>query len=250
MVFELYTLNQWLVLGLGSILIGMSKSGLKGTGLIAIPLYVLILGGKPSTGFILPMLIIADVFAVIYYKRHAEWKYILKILPWAFAGIIIGALTGQVLKSDRVFRIFIFGLVYSGIFLMIYRDYFAKSKKIPDHIAFSSSMGLLGGFATMIGNAAGPVLSLYLLSMRLPKNAFIGTGAWFFMIINLSKVPLHVFYWETINLQSVMINLSMAPLIFIGFFSGFRLIKLFPEKAYRIFVIVMTLMAGSLIIIK
>jgi uncharacterized membrane protein YfcA len=109
-------------------------------------------------------------------------------------------------------------------------------------------LGLLGGFATMIGNAAGPVMALYLLSMRLPKNQFIGTSAWFFLIVNLSKVPLHIALWKTITWPSFLFDLLMIPVIAVGAFLGIWLVRMLPEKAYRVFVIVSTLLAAVLLL--
>jgi uncharacterized membrane protein YfcA len=108
-------------------------------------------------------------------------------------------------------------------------------------------LGLLGGFATMIGNAAGPVMALYLLSMRLPKNSYIGTGAWFFAIVNISKVPFHIFSWKTINLQSFMLDVIMIPAIATGAILGIYLVRFFPEKAYRIFIILTTVLSAFLL---
>ena len=99
----------------------------------------------------------------------------------------------------------------------------------------------------MIGNAAGPVMALYLLSMRLPKNIYIGTGAWFFFIINLSKVPLHIWSWKTITAESFILDLFMIPAIATGAFFGIWLVKLLPEKAFRIIVIVTTLLSALLL---
>ena len=96
----------------------------------------------------------------------------------------------------------------------------------------------------MIGNAAGPVMSIYFLSMMLPKNKFIGTGAWFFLIINLFKIPFHVLVWETIDLKTFTLDLAMFPVIMLGAFLGFKLVKYIPEKPYRIFIIVTTALAA------
>ena len=96
----------------------------------------------------------------------------------------------------------------------------------------------------MIGNAAGPVMSIYFLSMMLPKNSFIGTGAWFFLIINLFKIPFHVMVWETIDMDTFVLDLAMLPVIMVGAFLGFRLVKYIPEKPYRIFIIVTTGLAA------
>ncbi len=231
---------EWMLVILCGMLIGMSKTGLSGAGLFVVPVFAGIFGGKPSVGLVLPMLIIADFFAVKYYNRHAEWKYVLKLLPWAFAGILIAFFVGKNI-DDRSFQILIAVVVLIGIALMVLQDIRRKRVSIPDYWWFAALLGMSGGFATMIGNAAGPVMSLYLLSMRLPKNIYIGTGAWFFFIVNLSKVPLHVFFWETITWKSLQFDILMAAPIVLGAISGFYLVRLIPEKAYRIFIILSTL---------
>jgi uncharacterized membrane protein YfcA len=221
-------------------LIGMSKTGLSGAGLFVVPVFANIFGGRPSAGLVLPMLIVADIFAVLYYHRHASWKYVFKLLPWAFAGVIIAMFVGKAI-NDEQFRKLIAVIVIVGILLMIYQDIRRKQANIPDYPWFAAILGTGGGFSTMIGNAAGPIMSLYLLSMRLPKNIYIGTGAWFFFIINLSKVPFHVFIWKTITWQSLSFDFIMVIPIIAGAVSGFYLVKLIPEKAYRIFIIASTL---------
>jgi uncharacterized membrane protein YfcA len=243
-----FSLNplQWAIVLSCAILIGMSKTGLSGLGLMVVPILASVFGGRPSVGFLLPILIFADVFAVTWYNRHAEWKHILKLLPWAFIGILAGVWVGQKI-SDEVFNRLLAGVVIFGIALMIWQD-IRKRTEIPDYWWFSMILGLLGGFATMIGNAAGPVMALYLLSMRLPKNRFIGTAAWFFFIINLSKVPFHIIIWKTITWNSLLFDIIMIPAIAAGAFLGIWLVKLFPEKAYRIFVIVSTLAAALMLL--
>ena len=230
-----------------AILIGMAKTGLSGVGLMVVPILATVFGGRPSVGLLLPMLIFADVFAVTYYNRHADWKHVFRLLPWAFLGIIVATWTGKIMSED-LFNQVLAVLVIGGIALMIWQD-LKKNMSIPDYWWFGMVLGLVGGFATMMGNAAGPVMALYLLSMRLPKNSYIGTGAWFFFIVNLSKVPLHIVVWETINLETVLFDVMMIPAIALGAFLGIRLVKLFPERAYRIFIILSTLAAAIVLFI-
>jgi uncharacterized membrane protein YfcA len=92
----------------------------------------------------------------------------------------------------------------------------------------------------MIGNAAGPLMAIYLLSARLPKNIYIGTGARFFLIVNYTKVPLQLIFWKNINLHTLALNAMMIPVIAAGAFVGFKVVKVIPEKAYRIFILVST----------
>lgn len=233
----------WFLFLLCGILIGMAKTGLSGAGLMIVPIMATIFGGKLSVGIVLPMLIFADIFAVNYYHRHANWQYILLALPWAILGVLIATIFGNNI-DDSTFKTFIAIVILFGISLMILKDFFLKSKTISDKWWFAAVLGLIGGFTTMIGNAAGPVMSLYLLSMHLPKNIFIGTAAWFFLIINVIKVPFHIFVWETISVQTLMVDLVSIPAIFVGIILGIKLVKLFPENIFRYFIVFSTVLSA------
>lgn len=237
---------QWILLGLSGLLIGMAKTGLSGVGLMVVPILASAFGGKPSVGLLLPILIFADIIAVAWYNRHAQWKHIIRLLPWAAIGILVATIIGRSL-SDITFNRLLAAIVISGIGILIWRDLRSSKMRIPESRWFAASLGLLGGFATMIGNAAGPVMALYLLSMRLPKNSYIGTGAWFFFIVNLSKVPLHVWSWKTITTESFLLDVFMIPAIAAGAFLGIWVVRLLPEKVYRILIIVTTLLSAFLL---
>lgn len=213
---------------------------------MVVPILANAFGGRVSVGLLLPILIFADIFAVSWYNRHAQWKHILRLIPWALTGILVATLVGQKL-SDSSFNRLLAILVVSGIIILIWQDIRSGKIKIPESRWFAAPLGLLGGFATMIGNAAGPVMALYLLSMRLPKNAYIGTAAWFFFIVNLSKVPLHIWSWKTISVDSFLLDLMMIPAIAAGAFLGIWLVRLFPEKLYRYLVIGTTLLSALLL---
>ena len=235
--------DQWFWVILCALFVGMSKTGIAGLGMLIVPILAAIFGGKTSAGILLPMLSMADIFAVFYYHRHAEWKYILKLLPATVAGVLIGLFVGNVV-NDQQFKQIMALIILVGVVVMVWRERKANAQAIPHNWAFSSVVGLLGGFSTMIGNASGPLMSIYLLSMMLPKNSFIGTGAWFFLIINLFKIPFHILVWETIDLRSFTLDLAMFPVIMIGAFLGFKLVKYIPEKPYRLFIIVTTALAA------
>ena len=236
---------HWLGLGFCALCIGMAKTGVAGIYGVVVPIMALLFGGKASTGLVLPMLIMADVFAVAYYHRAARWTYILKLLPWTLAGILFGTWVGDQI-SDEIFKVLMGVIILGGIGIMVWLDW-KKITAVPDHPAFAVGVGLLAGFATMVGNNAGAVMTVYLLSMHLPKNNYIGTGAWFFMIINLSKVPFHVFAWETISLPSLWLDLMMLPAIALGAFLGVKIVRLLSETFYRKFIIVVTAVSALLL---
>jgi len=219
MVLTDFSILQWLLLAACAIFIGMSKVGVPGISMIVVPTLAFIFGGKASTGILLPMHMLADLFGVGYYHRHAEWKYLWKLFPFAFVGIGLALWVGEVV-NDEWFKNIIAILVFLCIGLMLWKDRKKEQQFFPDSLWFAASMGVLGGFATMIGNVAGPIFAIYLLAMHLPKNSFIGTGAWFFLIINASKFPLHIFVWKTISWETLTLDIVLLPAIALGAFLG------------------------------
>jgi uncharacterized protein len=239
--------GQWLIVLLTALFIGLAKTGLPGLATVMVPLMAHQFGGKFSTGMIVPMLLMADLFAVAFYRRHAEWKHLLKLLPWTFAGIIPGTITGNQI-DDETFKSVMGVIIIISVVIMIWRDY-RGVVSIPGYWWFAILMGLAAGFSTMVGNLAGAVTALYFLSMRMPKNAFIGTGAWFYLLVNLFKVPFHVFSWGTITPESFKLNLLMFPVIAIGALSGVVIVKYIPDAFYRKFVIAVTLLSAMFLFV-
>jgi len=230
---------EWALIGLSGLLIGMNKAGLMGTATAAIPIMAGIFGAQPSVGIILPMLITADVVAVAYYRRHADWGIVLRLLPWALVGVGVGVVVGDLIPASA-FRTLLAVVVLVGLALLAYKEILHRDVDIPERWWISAILGLLAGFATMVGNAAGPITTLYLLSMGLSKNQFIGTGAWFFFVVNVLKVPLHVIFWGTITVETLAVNLFAVPVIIVGGFLGLWLVRFIKERPYRVFILVIT----------
>lgn len=231
---------QMLLLALSAVIIGISKTGLQGLGTLAVPIMAIAFGAKPSTGLILPMLCIADLFGVIYYRRSVEWRYIFKLLPAAILGFFVALVVDKsVLPSN--FNLLMAGCIGSGLLVLL------LSKEKIEHIGskwwFAPLFGLAGGFTTMIGNAAGPIMMIYLLSMRLPKLSFVGTSAWFFLIVNYLKLPLQIFAWGNITGQTLMLDLFSLPFIAIGAVIGVYTTKLLSESRFRSAIIILTVLS-------
>lgn len=235
----------WMSIGifmLTGLLVGMSKTGVHGVGMIAVPLLATTFGGKESSGLMLPLLIMADVFGVSYYHRHAEWKYLIKLFPWAILGVLLGTWTGNYI-DDQLFRTIMGVIIFASLGIMVWLEK-ANKETIPDYWWFAMILGIAAGFTTMVGNLAGSTMALYLLSMRLPKNEFIGTAAWFFMAVNWFKVPFHVWSWHTITLNSVLLDLTVLPMIALGAYLGISVIKKVSDQNFRWFIMVMTAIAA------
>lgn len=231
-----------------ALLLGMAKTGVHGAGMLSVPLLAIAFGGKVSSGLMLPMLLIADIFGVWYYHRHASFNYLKVLFPWAAVGVIAGSLAGSYI-DDGVFKIIMAATIFISLIVMVWMELGGK-EKVPDNVYLGRGSGFLGGFTSMIGNLAGTVMAVYFLSMRLPKNIFIGTTAWFFLVVNWFKVPFHVWVWHTIQLDSWLFALALTPAIILGAFIGIYLVKKMSDRFYRWFIIGMTAVAALVMILK
>ncbi|MFZ9686689.1 MAG: sulfite exporter TauE/SafE family protein [Chitinophagaceae bacterium] len=247
-VISLYTQLDWLLVMLAAFLIGMGKAGLKGVDMLNVTLMAIVFGGKSSTGIVLPLLCVADIAAVAYYNRHAQWKHFWKLVPWMMIGILIGVFTGKDM-DEIIFKKVIAAIIFITIFIVLLMEY-RKSKEVPDRLLFIIPTGLAAGFTTMIGNLAGAFANLYFLAMRLSKNDFIGTGAWIFLFMNLFKLPFQVFYWKNINIQSLQVDMILLPALVIGFWSGLKIVDKIDDQQFRKLVMILTLIGSILMLFR
>ena len=247
-MIETLTNIQWFVISIAALSIGMSKTGVQGIMLMIVPLMAMAFGAKESTGVILPMLCVADIIAVAYYKRIADWKVVAKLLPTAILGFFLAIGVDNMIPNGQ-FRQLMGWTLMLALIVMIWSEIFGKENRWMKKWWYAAIFGLLGGFTTMIGNAAGPVLSVYLLSMTKEKMEYIGINAWFFLVVNLLKVPLQAFVWDNITWDSLQLNLVMLPVIGIGSLIGIRIVKLLPEKIFRRFIQIVTILSVILMII-
>lgn len=229
---------SFLIALLAAFILGVSKSGLKGMGIVVVTLMAFAFNAKASTGILLPLLISADVLAVIYYNRHAKWKYLWRFLPWMLFGVVVGAIVGKDLPED-VFKKGMAVIILISVVIMFGWERMDKNK-IPHTIWFAGSMGFTAGFTTMIGNLAGAFSNIFFLALRIPKNEFIGTAAWLYFIVNIFKLPFHVFSWETIDWTTLKTDFYLFPAVVAGFLIGIRIVAYFKEKQYRNFILIMT----------
>lgn len=239
---------EWFFAFLGAFLLGTSKAGLKGIGVVIVTIMAIVFGGKQSTGILIPMMIAADIFAVIYYHRHTQWKYLVKLLPSMVIGVLLGVWFGNDI-SDALFKQLMAILILGIVVFMIYMER-KKSNEIPKSRVFSNGMGLLAGFTSMIGNLAGSFSNIYFLAMRLPKNEFIGTAAWLFFVINVFKLPFHIFVWKTVSVESLKLNLILVPGVILGFFIGVKIVKLINNQVYRKFILIVTAIGAVIILFR
>lgn len=243
-----YSIGNWLLILIAAFIIGLSKAGLKGIDMMNVTIMAIVFGGKASTGVVLPLLCVADIMAVIFYNRHAQWPHFWKLIPWMILGILIGVFLGKDL-NEAIFRKLMAFIIILTVVIMIALE-FRKTTDVPSNKLFVSGMGITAGFTTMLGNLAGAFSNIYFLAMRMPKNDFIGTAAWVFLVINLFKLPFQVLYWQNITPVTLQTDLLLLPALFAGFWAGLKIVAKIKDDSYRKVVIVLTLLGAVVIFLK
>ena len=230
----------WVVVALCAVMVGISKTGLPGMGILFVPLMAMVIPAKQSTGMVLGILILADVFAVSYYRRAAMWRHIIRLIPATLVGIVAGYFVMKVI-SDAQLKPIIGVIVVAMLAVNWWRN--RGGEDIPTQWWFAEVMGFFAGLTTMMANAAGPVMIVYLLAMRLPKVEFVGTSAWFFFIVNWLKVPFSM-HLGLINVESIKLGFVMLPFIIIGAVLGIVALKKMPQKVFEITIRLLALVAA------
>ncbi len=238
-----FSISQWLLAVLGALCIGVSKSGFSGLGLVTVIVMAGLFPPRESTGVLLPLLIAGDIGAVLVFRKHAHWPQIWRMLPSTVAGIFAGyAVMDRI--PDAKFGPVIGWIVLAMILLQTSRRLRpALFDHVPHTRAFAWSMGGASGVATMLANAAGPVMALYFLSIRLPKLVFVGTGAWFFLLVNLFKVPFSA-HLGLIHGSSLLFNLALLPAVAAGILLGRWLIALVPQTTFELCLLILATLAS------
>ena len=226
------TFVQWMLVAMAALCIGLAKSGLAGMGMISVLLMAEVLPSRESTGTVLPLLICGDVLAVLVFQKHAHWQHIWKVMPPALVGIFIGYFLMKRIP-EHVFRPLIGWIIITLTLLQFWRKRNPEAlQHVPHTRGFAWLMGGASGITTMMANAAGPVMAVYLLAVSLPKLAFVGTAAWFFLIINLFKVPFSA-QLGLINESSLVLDAVLVPAVACGIGIGGYLVKILPQELFE-----------------
>lgn len=243
--------SAWVLYFLCAVLIGMSKTGIQNIGTIAVPLFALLFGAKESTGIVLILLAMADLIAIIYYRKKLIWKEVVKLLPMALLGLVVALLFGHYI-DDQTFKAVMALCILIGVGIMVWMEKSDEQRReqLTQHSWYAPFFGFLMGFSTMIGNAAGPALSIYLLSRRMDKFTFVATGAWFIMILNYTKIPLQVFVWDNLSWAGIVLNFMALPFILLGGYLGIRVIKVLPDKAFKNLIMALVVLSSIFMLIS
>jgi uncharacterized membrane protein YfcA len=234
---------QWILLALGAFLSGLSKTGIAGAAVLTVALFANTLPARESTGALLPLLVCGDLFGVAFFRKHASWPHLWRLCPWVALGV-----AGGYLALDRISNLQVQRLIGAILMAIVALSFWRQRRPEQANSLvlhtwwFAAITGLLAGFTTMVANAAGPVMVLYFLAIGLPKLVFVGTGAWFFMLVNLFKVPFSVHLGLITPHSLVLDALLLIPLI-PGALLGPIILKRINQRNFELMVLLLTAIA-------
>jgi uncharacterized protein len=245
------TATQWVLGASAALLVGISKTGVPGVGILVVSMLAAAFGGRHSIGVMLPMLIFADCFAVFWYHRHAQWDKLRGLFLWVIIGLIIGSGALWIIGENKSTKDILTPII--GVIVLLMLALHLLQGRLGPHLTPTSKAGVAGtgviaGFTTTVSNAAGPVMNIYMTAHKMPKEQFMGTIAWYFLIINVSKAPIYA--WLTaanphkpiFTHESLLFNLLVAPAILAGVFAGRWLL---PRVSQKFFDNTVLILAGA-----
>lgn len=252
-MFELNAWH-WALAAVGTFLVGFAKTGVPGIGILSVAIFAFVFPANESPGVLLPLLVAADIVAVASYRQHAVWSHLWKLFPWVAVGII-GAFfwmkyidVAHAPEARATMERVIGGILVVMVGLHAWRTR-AGGMIAPRGIWFAIVTGIAGGFATMVANAAGPIMILYMLAMGLPKMEFMGTGAWYFLILNVFKLP---FSWNVgqMTVKSLLTNAVLVGAVIAGALVGRFALKRINQKWFELAALTLTAVAAVYFLFK
>ncbi|MDW8810382.1 sulfite exporter TauE/SafE family protein [Streptomyces scabiei] len=245
---------EFAALAFAALLVGFSKTAVSGANTVSLAIFAAVLPARASTGVLLPILIVGDVLAVLTYRRHAHWPTLWKLFPAVGAGVVLGTLF-LIRADDRIVRTSIGAILLLMAAVTVWRRRTVDHDDEPDAVTTRAgrvkarSYGVLGGFTTMVANAGGPVMSMYLLSAGFRKLGFLGTSAFFFLIVNVSKVPFSVGL-GLIDAHSLLLDAALALFVVPGALLGKWAVNRINQKLFEQLVIAATIVGGLQLLLR
>ncbi|SFR57297.1 sulfite exporter TauE/SafE family protein [Microbacterium azadirachtae] len=238
----------WILLAIAGTVVGLSKTALPGANTVSVAIFAALLPARTSTGALLLLLIVGDLFALLTWRRHAHWPTLLRLAPAVAAGLVLGAVFLSV-AGNAVVRPVIGAILLTMVAITLWRR--RRTAAAPEgaaHLGTTLGYGALGGFTTMVANAGGPVMSMYFLAMRTPVKVFLGTAAWFFAIVNIVKVPV-LAGLGLITVPVLLMDAVLVPMVVIGALFGRWLIPRIHQALFDRIVLILTVLGALYLLI-
>lgn len=244
-----FPLIGWIVLVASAVIVGISKTSIGGMGAVSVAGFAMFLPAKMSTAAVLLLLVIGDVIAVVTYRRNADWRMLARLLPSVLPGIALGALLMRHVDDETMLIIIASCLLVALLVQVVMRRRPPRPDQGEPRLPVTVGAGAAAGFTTMVANAAGPVMALYLLAARIDKLRFVGTNAWFFFLVNLSKVPFAAGL-GLLPVSTLWLTLALLPALLAGAWIGRWLLHRLSQRWFERLTIAASVLATLALIAR
>jgi uncharacterized membrane protein YfcA len=235
---------------IGVCLLGISKGGFLGLGVMALPLMSLFVPPLQAAAIILPTAVAQDCLTLWSYRRTwSKWNVKL-MLPSMIVGMFLAWLmAGQLLAGHIRLAI---GLIAALFVLQHWLSRRFERHMPKPSVVTGIVFGTIGGVTTMLANAGGPAWQIHLLPQKLDKLSYIGTVSILFAASDVIKIP----GFATLGFltsENLIIGLVLVPVAIASNYAGIWLVRhtstdLFFRIAYVLmFVIAVELIRSSVI---
>ena len=237
---------EYLAIGIGALIVGVSKASVGGLGLVAAALFAEVMPARQSTAAVLLILICGDLLAAFAYRRDVEWRTLLRLAPTVLVGILLG--TGFLAWTDDALMRRVLGIV---ILAMVLLQLALRRRPKPDHLphVVTAAAGVTAGFTSMVANAAGAVMAVYLLNMHIGVRRYLGTTAWFFLALNLTKLPFSIGL-GLLPAERALSLLWFVPVVALGVLIGRRLVQRMSMDAFQWLTLGAALLGGLNLLVR
>jgi uncharacterized protein len=240
-----------LLLGIAAaLIIGLSKTAIPGGGLLATPLFATVVAGRLIAGVTIPVLLVADLFAVVWFGRSVRRDVLRPMLLPVIAGFVGGTLFYVIVGAGgRVLNVMIGATVLLLVLLQLWR-LVRRSPPVVATPALITAVGVSGGFATFVSNAAGPIMNTYFTGIGLEKKQMIGTSAWFYFSVNAAKLPVYLAIgrWSAggsfFTAESLRFDAVLVPAVLVGVFAGRWLLPRISQQVFTLIVLILAAFAS------
>lgn len=250
MAVDTLGVSAWALLLLGAVFVGLAKTAVSGFSTLAVATFALAVPAKESTGALLPLLVVGDLIAVRAYHQHADWRMLARLLPGVVPGLALGVWFLAVADDALVKRSI-------GVVILLLCALQVWGPRPVSTGAFGGRwharggavlMGVMAGFATMSANAAGPVTGLYLVRAGTQMMAILGTAAWFYLIVNVTKMPFSAGA-QLITWPGLLVDVILLPALFVGAVVGLHLVRRIDQARFETFVVGLAALSGVLLLV-
>ncbi len=241
--------DHWLVLAVAGFIIGLDKGGIKPLIIVAIYLITSIMEPSMMLAALAPVMFIGDIFPAIHYRKDTNIAVVLRFLPWVTVGLAVGALIGMRL-SEQVFGVLVAGIILVMSLILTRLEFRPSKTRSASPGWISAGLGPVAGFSSIIGNIASGVTNIYFLLFVHDKRSFIGSNAILYLTLNGMKLIIYALFWKVISPETLGISISLVLPIILGTVLATYIVKLFPEKVFRIIILCSAYYAGIAMLVR